>query len=256
MDNIYLAPEAELIPSPSTGEYGSPERAVVGDYHFVIGEVISEAWEKTKGAKWTMLMAFGLYLLVYLAVTFTVQFILSALGLSGIPEPDGRNAGSFMAYSFLQTTILTFATIPMMAGLFIMGLRRSMQASISASSIMRHYDKTVTLAITLTLMYVMIAIGFVLLVIPGIYLSVAYYMAIPLVVDKGFSPWQALETSRQAISKRWFSVFGLGLMVTLINMMGGFALGIGLIWTLPFTVIVFGVLYRNMFGCEAATIAD
>ena len=256
MNDIYLAPQAELIHAPSPDGYGSVERAVIGDYHFVIGEVINEAWEKTKGAKWPILAALGLYVLVYAAVVFVTEFVLSALGLTVTPVVDGSHLGTFRGYAFLQNMLVTVATLPMMMGIFILGLRRAMNAPLAATGIMRHYDKTVPLALTLWLMYVICIIGFVLFIIPGIYLSVAYYLAMPLVVEKGLGPWQALETSRKAVSKRWFSVFGLGVLVVLINMLGGLAFGVGLIWTLPFTVIVFGILYRNMFGCEAATVAD
>lgn len=255
MSDIYLAPQAELLQAPSTDGYGSVERAVMGDYHFVIGEVLSEAWEKTKGAKWPILLALALYVLVYGAVAFATQFLFAAFGLTVIPAADGSNIGSVMGHNLLQNMVITVVTMPLMMGIFILGLRRAVDAPLSVVSISQYYDKTIPLALTLALMYVICMIGFVLLVIPGIYLSVAYYMAMPLVVEKGMSPWQALETSRQAISKRWFSVFGLAGWVVLINMLGGLAFGIGLIWTLPFTVIVFGILYRNMFGCEAATAA-
>lgn len=255
MSEIYSAPQADLIHAPSTEGYGSVERAVTGDYHFVVGEVIREAWEKTKGAKWPILLALGLYVLVYAAVAFTTQFLFTALGLTVTPEADGSNVGHVISYSLLQNMIITVATMPMVMGIFILGLRRAIDAPLSVACISQYYDKTIPLALTLALMYVICTIGFVLLVIPGIYLSVAYYMAMPLVVEKGLGPWQALETSRQAISKRWFSVFGLGVLVVLINMLGGLAFGVGLIWTLPFTAIVFGILYRNMFGCEAATVA-
>ena len=256
MNDIYLAPQAELVHAPSTDGYGSVERAVIGDYHFDIGEVINEAWEKTKGAKWPILLALGLYVLVYMVIMSITQFLFSALGLTVIPDSDGSNISTFMGYNFLQNMIVTVATMPMMIGVFILGLRRAMDAPLAATSIMRHYDKTVPLALTLLLMYAILTIGFVLFIVPGIYLSVAYYLAMPLVVEKGLGPWEALETSRRAISKRWFSVFGLGVVVVLINMLGGFAFGVGLIWTLPFTAIAFGILYRNMFGCEAATVTD
>lgn len=256
MRDIYSAPQSELINTPSTDEYGSVERGVNGDYHFVIGEVVNEAWEKTKGVKGQILLALGLYILVYAAVAFASQVVFSALGLTAIPEPDGSNVGRVMGFNLLQNMVVTVSTMPMMLGVFILGLRRAVDAPLSVASIMRHYDKTVPLAITLVMMYVMCTIGFILFIVPGIYLSIAYYMAMPLVVEKGLGPWQALETSRKAVSKRWFAVFGLCMLIGLINMLGMLAFGVGLVWTVPFTAIAFGILYRNMFGFEAATVAS
>ena len=104
------------------------------------------------------------------------------------------------------------------------------------------------------LMYLMILIGFVLLIIPGIYLMIAYFMAMPLVVEKGLSPWQALEVSRKTITHRWFSVFFFSIVMTLILIISMIPLGIGVIWTAPMMMIAYGIMYRNMFGVEAATL--
>ena len=60
-------------------------------------------------------------------------------------------------------------------------------------------------------------------------------LAIPLIVERGLSPWQAMEASRKAITQHWFKVFGLFLLL-------------GLIWTIPLFVMVMGVLYRTIFG--------
>lgn len=46
--------------------------------------------------------------------------------------------------------------------------------------------------------------GYLLLIIPGIYLQVSWCFALFLVVDKGLEPWAALEASRKAVAKQWF----------------------------------------------------
>jgi uncharacterized membrane protein len=77
---------------------------------------------------------------------------------------------------------------------------------------------------------------------------VAYILAIPLVVERKLSPWQALETSRKAITQHWFKVFGLFLVLGVIVLVSAIPLGIGLVWTLPMAIIAIGVLYRTIFG--------
>ena len=73
-------------------------------------------------------------------------------------------------------------------------------------------------------------------------------LAIPLVVERGLSPWQALEASRKAITQHWFKVFGLFFVLMLIMLLSMIPLGIGLIWTLPLLIVTMGVLYRTIFG--------
>ncbi|MNG14005.1 hypothetical protein D3C84_977260 [compost metagenome] len=67
-------------------------------------------------------------------------------------------------------------------------------------------------------------------------------------VERGLSPWQALEASRKAITQHWFKVFGLCLLLGLITMVSAIPLGIGLVWSIPLFVIAMGVLYRTIFG--------
>jgi len=146
--------------------------------------------------------------------------------------------------------------MPMIMGIVMMGIKRSVDAPISASMVFNNFSKMLPLFATMILMYIMILIGLVLLVIPGIYLMIAYYMAMPLVVEKGLSPWQAMETSRKTITHRWFSVFGLFIVMIIILTISMIPLGLGMIWTLPMMMIAYGILYRNMFGVEASTIAE
>ena len=58
-------------------------------------------------------------------------------------------------------------------------------------------------------------------------------------MEKGLSPWKALEASRKAISKCWFRFVGLGFVVMLIMLVGMLPLGIGLIWVMPLMLIAF-----------------
>ncbi|NQD95394.1 hypothetical protein HP532_22315, partial [Pseudomonas sp. CrR25] len=106
----------------------------------------------------------------------------------------------------------------------------------------------VPLVVTAVVMMLLIYVGMILLIIPGLYLAIAYMLAIPLVVERGLSPWQALEASRKAISQHWFKVFGLFLVLGVITMLSAIPLAIGLVWSIPLFVIAMGVLYRTIFG--------
>ncbi len=71
-----------------------------------------------------------------------------------------------------------------------------------------------------------IVVGLFLLVIPGIYLAVAYTFSYMLVVDRRLGVWQALEGSRRVVGKNWWGVFGL-VLATLVVIFGGVLAGAG-----------------------------
>jgi uncharacterized membrane protein len=97
-------------------------------------------------------------------------------------------------------------------------------------------------------MSILVMLGFLLLVIPGIYLAVATFFALQLVADRQLGPWQAIKTSIKATTHNWFPIFLILLALSLIMAVSCIPLGIGLIWTLPLLFIAKGILYRNIFG--------
>lgn len=251
MSDIYKTPESELNKKMPIGKNGSLERGIAGDYEFSIGGILSESWEKTAGAKGTLNLAGFFYFLVAIAVMVVIQVVVGSY-TSTNPE---ASPGQVMAISMSLQLLSSMITMPVVMGLFLLGLRRAVGVPIESASVFSHFGKGPALLGTVIIMYIMMMIGFLLLVLPGIYLMVAYFMAMPLVVEKGLSPWQALEASRKAVSKHWFGFLGLYIVLILIIMISAIPLGIGLIWTVPMLFIAWGIMYRNMFGCEAKTAA-
>lgn len=95
-----------------------------------------------------------------------------------------------------------------------------------------------------------------LLLLSAIYLGVAYSFAIPLIVDKKIGFWDALETSRQLITKKWFSVFGFFLVLFLINLAGLLFFFAGFILTAPFTVNAVAAAYESIVGLSGSNNGD
>lgn len=63
------------------------------------------------------------------------------------------------------------------------------------------------------------------LLLPGLYLFVAWLFAIPLVADKGFEFWSAMELSRKVVTKVWFEVFALFILASLPALIVGIGAG-------------------------------
>ena len=93
-----------------------------------------------------------------------------------------------------------------------------------------------------------VGIGFVLLIIPAIYLAVSYMFTTFLIIDYRMEFWQALETSRKIITKNWFSFFGFSFALFVINILGFLALGVGLLVTIPVTACATAIAYKEIIG--------
>jgi len=96
-----------------------------------------------------------------------------------------------------------------------------------------------------------IGIGTILLLVPGVYLAVAYLFASNLVVDRRLDFWPAMELSRRTINPRWFGYFAFMLLVALLNLAGGIALGLGLLVTIPLSFCTVTAAYADLFGFQS-----
>lgn len=63
-------------------------------------------------------------------------------------------------------------------------------------------------------------LGFCCCILPGIYLFIAWTFGVPLVIDKKLEFWSALELSRKVVTRVWFEVFGLTVLVFLPFIVG------------------------------------
>ncbi|MED5611857.1 hypothetical protein VV867_29495 [Pseudomonas sp. JH-2] len=238
--NPYATPASQLQRNPTGAGAPSIEEALARGYDFRIGDVLGEAWHMVKGMKGTLVVAAIIYAVAVNLLSFVIAFVLGLLGLIHDSEPG--------ALQIIVSVLAGALCYPLLAGLNMIGIRRAADQPATINELFTYFGLFVPLLVTGLAITVLTYLGLILLVLPGIYLGVSYALAIPLVVERGLSPWQAMEASRKAVGQHWFKVFGLFLALGLIMMLSAIPLLIGLVWTLPLAFIAIGVLYRTIFG--------
>ena len=93
---------------------------------------------------------------------------------------------------------------------------------------------------------------FLACMIPITYLSVNWIFTLPLIVEKQMGFWTAMKTSWKMVHKHWFHVFGLVVLMGLLNIAGLCACCVGLLVTVPFGVAALMFAYEDIFGRKAA----
>lgn len=248
--NPFEPPKAHVSDNPHAGERigGSLATGIAGQYDFNISDVLKEAWEKTNGLKGAF---WGAGLLLFAGIIILAIVVGMVMGTFLGAEPgEMPTAGDFVGELILQL-VITAAIYPFMVGIIMMGVKRSVDRPISFNMLFAYFGVAVPVIIAGLLISVLTWIGFLLLILPGIYLSVAYALTVPLIGDKNLGAWQAMEASRKAITKRWFKFFGLFIAMIVIILISMIPLGIGLIWTYPMGVALLGILYRDVFGVDS-----
>lgn len=243
-ESAYAAPQRALDRPVEAGAR-SLEDAIEGNWDFDIMDVMSEAWQKISGAKGAMWVG----ILVMYAATFMLQRvgggIAAALGEGSAPgiaiDLIGFLAGQAVAY--VVTAGVYYYALKWAAG----------DQSAITTDVLAGFSVAIPLLGVYVLMTLLAMVGFLFFILPGVYLMVAYSLAAPLVIDRGLGVWEALETSRKAITNHGFKVLGLGLLASLAAGLGMvLTLGIGVVWAMPFLFMVYGVLYNRIFGYAGA----
>jgi tRNA A-37 threonylcarbamoyl transferase component Bud32 len=98
---------------------------------------------------------------------------------------------------------------------------------------------------------VLTVVGVICLILPGIYLAIAWLFTLPLVIDQRLDFWPAMELSRKTISKHWWKFLGFIIILGLINLAGLLACFIGLFVTVPLSLAALMYAYEDIFGPAA-----
>jgi hypothetical protein len=251
MNNVYAAPESDLRDAASANHSGgNVEDAIAGNIEISMTGTLGEAWRNLKGFKLQCIGAFILYIVAAIVTSLASPLLIYALTAIGADEASAAIVGGILQ---IVTSIIV---MPMFMGIHIMGMRHAENKSVSATSVFAYFNKIPSVFLCYLISFVMIILGLVLLILPGIYLMIAYMYAMPLVVEKNMPVWQALEVSRKAITRKWFPMFGLLILLGIINSLAMLTLGIAWIWTAPLSVLTMSMIYTKLFGAEPHTLAD
>ena len=187
-------------------------------------------------------------------------FFVSAVGLllnffSNIASNGTRKSNASIALVYFAIYILVFLVTTVFQVVTGIGLTRIQLDAVDgkklnfaelfdAQSIFWNYLWT-------TVVYSLIVLGgLLLLVVPGVIWAIKYQFAITLVVDKKMGLNEALKTSGRITKGHKGWLFGLTILIGLMQLATIFTLFIGLIVTVPLAYIIYIVVYRYLESFE------
>jgi len=145
----------------------------------------------------------------------------------------------------------------LVAGLYLIMLKRLRGQDATVGDVFAPFnDSVLNLAMAGILCGVLVSIGMMFLILPGIYLAVSYIFTFPLIADKKLEFWTAMELSRRVVTKHWFSALGLIIVAGLVAALGVLALVIGLLVTAPIAGASLAVAYEELFGDQKTEVVS
>lgn len=229
----------EFTPSPA------PEKST--------GSVISHAWENYK-----TVVLFGIVLMVITAVASSLlgSLLQFALGISDDPELMNeairtKNYELLLdSPAFISKSSLSFITnlllLPMYAGFIYMVHKANSQQEATFSDLFIGYKQnTAQIILYGFLSQILISIGLLFCVIPGILLASVLFIGLPIVFFENKTAVQALQKSFEIGKANWGTLLGITIVAYLIGISGVLLCCIGILASLPF-------IYAAMYSAYCA----
>jgi hypothetical protein len=207
------------------------------DYSFNMGQYFSRGLDIFKA---NALPFIGFTLLIGVGLSILSFILPYPLGSGSFEE--GQTGGNIIA------NILLTLLIP---GFYIVAFQIARSRPTAFGDFFKGFNRALPILLLSIVSGLLIALGFVLLILPGIYLAVSYMLSLPLLLDKNLDFWPAMETSRKVVGKKWFSFFGFSIVLGLINVLGAVLLGIGLLFTVPWTFCSLTAAYEDIVGLNS-----
>jgi uncharacterized membrane protein len=98
--------------------------------------------------------------------------------------------------------------------------------------------------------------GFVLFIIPGIYISVRIGFAGFALIDEKLGPVDSIKRSWALTRGHFWNLFGFSVVLALLNILGVLLLGVGLLITSPICLIASVYVYQKLKGALAVVPAN
>jgi uncharacterized membrane protein len=106
--------------------------------------------------------------------------------------------------------------------------------------------------LTIVFFWIVVGIGLVLLVVPGVYLASRLFLAPTLVIDEELEPVAALQRSWELTDGALVEILVLGLFVLGINILGAIPVGLGLLASIPTSFLAIVYAYRRLAARKPA----
>ena len=200
---------------------------------------LSYGWRKTKSN-------FGFFAMFLIAIGVVQVFFLGLTGLL-----------AWKAWYVAPIPLLIDAVLAIFMGTaaLSLSLKVNHDEKLRFTELWVGGSKAVNFVIGSILYGIIVFVGSLLLIIPGIYLAIKYQFFAVCILEKDVSAVEGLKMSGRITKGSWGDCFWLVVEQGIACFLGMLALGIGLFWAVPTVLVAHGYAYRSISG-ELAPVTE
>jgi uncharacterized membrane protein len=217
-------------------------------------EWIGEGWNMftQRWAMWVIhMLVFVLVVMAIIAPIYIIA-IVSTVAAGASEQPEAPGAIFFLAMLLLYPLLL-LAVAFLAAGTYKTAMKQLRGEPTSLGDLFSGADCFLRVLGAILLVAILAAIGGVFCIIPGLIVQGLCFFTIPLVVERGMGPIEAIQASINATKQDWLMITLFALVVGLIASIGGVLCGVGALVSYPLLFTITSVAYRDVFGVAGAS---
>jgi serine/threonine protein kinase len=224
-------------PAPPPDVAALTEEILARDYVLNIRDCLRRGWKLVRSDFWP--------------IVGVTALVLALLWAASSSEPIFTyKKGGFHATTSLLGVLLGG---PLMGGLYLFFLRKIRREPARVETAFAGFSSCfVQLFLASFVSHLLLTLGFLCLVLPFIYLVVAWMFTLPLVIDKRLEFWPAMQLSRKTVRKHWWKFLGFGIVLVLFNLAGVLLLCVGVFLTFPISLAALMYAYEDIFTTARA----
>jgi hypothetical protein len=167
-----------------------------------------------------------------------------------------RGSAELIIYGLINSLIQSIPMVtlflggPLNAGFYEGARRINGGEETEVRDFFTSFNKFLPMFVIHLVLGLLVGIGFLLLILPGIYFMIVFLFAYQFAYFGDASAGDALRFSRKTVSGNFGKILLLCLVLLGINILGAMAFFVGLLLTIPFTYCVIFVAFNRIIGVK------
>ncbi len=197
---------------------------------------VQAGWERFKQRPW-----------FFVGVTVIIGVISGISGqLTGHFDPSGPQAAALFGVMLVGTAIGMVVGLLVKMGTISLYLKAYDNVGSAKFEDLWAPRHIVSFVLASIVVGIIIFLGFILLIVPGIIWALRYAFVQYLVIDRGLDVSAALKESARITSGHKWQLLGFFLLLVLVNILGAICLIVGLLISVPVSALATVHAYRTL----------
>ena len=165
-----------------------------------------------------------------------------------------KSPGIFILYSIIGIVALSNPISglllggPIVAGYYLVANHLKYNRPVELPDFFKTFDRFVPLLLLNLLISLVVFLGLLLFIVPGIYFAISFIFSHFFVWFYEVEPSEAVRMSRKVVSGNFGQILLLMLVLAGINALGALAFGVGTLLTVPFSYCVLYAAFDDIIG--------